>query len=1014
MKKTFASFIAIFLVQGLFAQSNDKLLSYTQETLYGSNNELNYVRLKESSSISQGEVADFISATIFDNGINQVAEMSRNIDELGFTHIKYGIYQNGYVLANKVINAHCKNGYLISLNGDLVNLEESQNGFDLNEKAALNYALAKVNAKKYKWENKEEEALMRESLGQPDFTYLPIGTKVIFEKDGKRYSAYQFNIYAEEPLYRANVFVNAASGAILDEQNLICTADVLGSAVTKYSGTNPMTCDQTSTNNFRLRETQRGLGIETYNLNNGTSYTNTDFTNASATWTNTGFDQGATDAHWGAEKTYDYYFTQHNRNSINNNGFKLLSYIHYSNNYQNAFWDGQRMTYGDGTGGKIYTTIDICGHEITHGLTSNTGNMTYANEPGALNESYSDIFGACIESYARPSNWNWKMGEDLSTNPAATTAGFRSMSSPNLDNNPDTYGGTYYYTGTQDNGGVHINSGVSNYWFYLLTVGGAGTNDIGNAFSVTGIGMTNAAKIAFRALTVYYTPSTNFAAARNLSIQAAKDLFGTCSNEVIQTTRAWYAVGVGANYSATNLGTNFVSGGTNFCSVPATVNFNNQTANGLTYLWNFGDGATATATNASHTYTAPGVYTIKLKAYGCSNAMDSIIKNALITVNGPIPSPSVVNANGCQNNSATLTATGSGTIRWYDNQFGGTLLGVGNSFITPSLTAGTTFYAENSLTLAPIYGGRTSATGGGYSSSTNQWLNFDVAVPCVLNSVVVYALNAGNRVIELRSAGNVIISSVTESLSVGANTVSLNYNLLPGTNYKLALGAGSVGSLYRSTTGTTYPYNIGGDVNITGASTGASNYVYFYNWKIQKNECASSRIPGVVTVNPLPIVSISAPSTVVCVTDQSPVNGSPFGGTYSGNNLSIGSVFNPSLLGTGNYNVMYSYTDSNGCSDSTSTELRIEECTGISTINSNNTEFSVFPIPAKNYVVIKSPSLSTTSKVFISDASGRIIYAENLISTEQSIDLSQFANGLYLLKVKEGDAILKSVKLIKE
>jgi Zn-dependent metalloprotease len=1013
MKKISSILVAFFLTVTGIAQTNLNLMEASQEVLYGSANELHFVRLKESTYISVSEVDKFINSIVFKNGINKVVLQSTSEDGIGFTHMKYAVYQNGIELANKVINAHCKNGHLISLNGDLVNMEASQNGFSISEKSALKAALVKVNAKKYKWENKEEEAHMREALNQADFTYSPVGKKIIFEKEGKLYSAYQFNIYTEVPLYRANVFVNASNGKILDEQNLICNADVPGTAVTKYSGTQPFTCDQNGSN-YRLRETQRGMGIETYNLNNGTTYTNTDFNNSSPNWTNTGFDQGATDAHWGAEKTYDYYLSQHNRNSINNAGFKLLSYIHYGNSYQNAFWDGQRMTYGDGVNGKIFTTLDICGHEITHGLTSNTGNMTYQNESGALNESYSDIFAACIENYARPTNWNWKMGEDLSAVPTLSTAGFRSMSSPNLDNNPDTYGGTFYYTGTQDNGGVHINSGVSNYWFYLLTTGGSGTNDLGNAFSVTGIGMTNAARIAFRALTVYYTPSTNFATARNLSIQAAKDLFGTCSVEVEQTTRAWYAVGVGANYSATNLGVNFAANGSNFCSVPASVSFSNSTNNGLTYTWNFGDGTTATGTNAAHSYTAPGVYSIKLKAIGCANVADSLVKNAYITVNGPVSSPLVSGGSGCENNTATLTASGSGTIKWYDNQFGGTLLGVGNSFVTPTLNASTSFYAENSLTLAPIFGGRTNATGGGYSSSSNQWLNFNVSQPSVLQSVVVYALNAGNRVIELRSAGNIIISSVTESLSVGANTVILNYNLLPGTNFKLALGAGSTGSLYRSTSGTTYPYNIGSDVSITGASTGAANYVYFYNWKIQKNECASARFPALANVNPKPAVSITAPSTVVCIGDQSPINGIPLGGTYSGNNLNVGSVFNPSLLGTGDYTIVYAYTDNNGCSDSSSVELRIEECTGLSNTASTASMISIYPNPSDAYVVIKNEFIGKASHVLMSDASGRVILDASLFSSEQTIDLSQFSKGMYLLTIKEGEATLKTVKLIKE
>src|SRR5690606_14769688 len=134
----------------------------------------------------------------------------------------------------------------------------------------------------------------------------------------------------EEPLYRANVFVDATKGTILDEQNLICTADVPGIAGTKYSGTQTITCDQNGSV-YRLRETQPGQGIETYKMGNTSSYTNTNFINSTTTWTwNTGHpDQGASDAHWGAEKTYDYYWNLHNRNSINNQGHKLLSYIHY-------------------------------------------------------------------------------------------------------------------------------------------------------------------------------------------------------------------------------------------------------------------------------------------------------------------------------------------------------------------------------------------------------------------------------------------------------------------------------------------------------------------------------------------------------------------------------------------------------------------------------------------------------------------------------------------------------------
>ncbi|NBQ49007.1 MAG: M4 family peptidase, partial [Sphingobacteriia bacterium] len=337
-----------------------------------------------------------------------------------------------------------------------------------------------------------------------------------------------------------------------------------GTAATKYSGTQTITCDLAN-NQHTLRETARGLGVETYNLFNTMNYALNNFTSTTSTWSLSTFDQGALDAHWGAERTYDYFLNIHNRNSINNAGFKLLSFVHYGTNYQNAFWDGQRMTYGDGGGSyKIFTALDVCGHEISHGLTSNTSNLMYQNESGALNESYSDIFGASIENFARPSNWNWKIGEDLTN----SGNGLRTMANPNQFGDPDTYGGTSWYTGTADNGGVHTNSGVSNYWYYLLTQGGSGTNDIGNTFSVTGIGFNSASRIAFRALTVYYTPTTNYATARLLSIQAAKDLFGDCSNETIQTINAWHAVGIGNKFTPGVIGSDFKGDALNLCSVP--------------------------------------------------------------------------------------------------------------------------------------------------------------------------------------------------------------------------------------------------------------------------------------------------------------------------------------------------------------------------------------------------------------------------------------------------------------
>lgn len=1005
-------FLGITLcVTTLFVQAQSpaaNLNQYAEEQVTDASNRLVFVRLKPAAAIRESLVSEFLRSTLLTNSGYGVQLRKTEKDELGFTHQQFQLTYNGIPVFNKMIVTHSRSGFLETINGDLTPPSQPKNTFALNEAASLQKALLKVNAKTYKWSNKAEEAHMREALNQPNFSYYPQGERVIYEFNGASYFAYKFTIYAEEPLYKANVLVEASTGKILDEQNLICNVNTPAVAATKYSGTQTITCDYTGTN-YRLREGTRGLGVETYNCNNTTTYASNDFTNATTSWTSIINDQTARDAHWGAEVTYDYYFTQHNRNSIDNNGFKLLSYVHYSTNYNNAFWDGSRMTYGDGNGTtyKPFTALDVCGHEITHGLTSNTGNLNYSNESGALNESFSDIFGTVIENFGRPGNWNWKMGEDLTT----SGNGLRNMSNPNLFQNPDTYTGTYWYTGTADNGGVHTNSGVGNFWFYLLSVGGTGTNDLSNSYSINGISMSSAARIAFRALTVYFTPTTNYAQARLLTIQAAKDLFGNCSNEVIQTTNAWYAVGVGTPFIPGVVGTNFQSNVTSFCTLPAVVNFSNTTASGLNYVWNFGDGGTSTAVNPVHTYTANGTYHVKLKATGCGNILDSITKNSYIVVNVP-NTPTSSDLVGCENSSLQFTATGNAIIKWYPDPVTNQVLGTGNQFSTPNLSTTTTFYVANTVTYAPVFGGRLTNTGGGYISSAGQYLIFNVQQNCILYSVVMYASTAGNRTIELRAANNLVLASTTVSLSTGANTVALNYNLTPGNNYQLGMNGSSATALYRTNTTSPYPYNIGGCVSITGSSAGAGFYYWFYKWEVGQQECSSPRVPVTASISPATPVSISATSTYVCKDDgELPLTTSPSGGILVGNGLN-GSNFMPST-GAGNYTITYTYTDNNGCDNTTEVALSVDECTGIQSQATSPVAITLYPNPFKDMVQIKG-EFTAAVKVCVSDALGRQVFVASAKPGDE-LNLASLSKGIYLVQISNGAGqILGTAKLIRE
>jgi hypothetical protein len=198
------------------------------------------------------------------------------------------------------------------------------------------------------------------------------------------------------------------------------------------------------------------------------------------------------------------------------------------------------MKVGLGSSGTLansWSSLDIIAHEYTHAVTGTSSALTYANESGALNESFSDIFGEVIENYGLGSN-DWLMGDER------TSGAIRSMANPKLYGDPDTYLGTNWYSGSNDNGGVHTNSGVQNKWFYLLSQGGSGTNDNGWAYSFTGIGLNDARAIAFRNLTVKLTSGSTYNDARTGAIAAATDLFGGASTQRAKVYKAWRAVGI--------------------------------------------------------------------------------------------------------------------------------------------------------------------------------------------------------------------------------------------------------------------------------------------------------------------------------------------------------------------------------------------------------------------------------------------------------------------------------------
>lgn len=690
MKKIFLS-ILIFSALSIYAEGGSTLFKGKEAYDKVANSEIvrfkdfssipNYIKFQKGKELPLAELESWLQHYFKSDEKVGLALIKEEKDQLGYSHYRFQQIVNGVPVKYGIYIAHVKNGLIESVNGELMDEVSNSTVASLSESAALNLALNHFGAQTYKWELPEEEKHLKTEQNDPSATFFPKGKLMLLNDKGNITNelklVYAFNIYAQEPFGRKEIYVDANSGNVIWEENLIHEADVVGTASTVYSGSQAIVCDDV-VGPFRLRETGRGNGIRTFDMGHGTNYSAaSDVVNGSAIWSTP---EGGLDAHWGAEMTYDYFFNVHSRNSIDGNGFVLNSYVSFNNNFSNAFWDGSRMTYGDGSGNNTpYAALDVAGHEITHGLTSNTANLVYQDESGALNESFSDIFGISIEFVARPAQANWELGEDLGSP-------IRNMQNPNAEGDPDTYFGTNWaQLGGADNGGVHSNSGVQNFWYYLLVNGGSGTNDNGDSYSVNGIGLTDASRVAYRNLTVYLTPSSNYNDARFYAIQSAVDLFGGCTPTVASVTNAWYAVGVGSVYVASTV-SDFTASSVESCMAPFTVQFTNTGVNGSSFVWDFGDGSpTVTTANPLHTYTTAGAFSVQLNADGgVACGTDTEIKTAYININSSIPCVTVlptggngVTQNGC---AGTLFDSGGSFNDYGANQ---------NSVITISPTGAT-------------------------------------------------------------------------------------------------------------------------------------------------------------------------------------------------------------------------------------------------------------------------------------------------------------------------------------
>ncbi|HJV22840.1 MAG TPA: M4 family metallopeptidase [Holophagaceae bacterium] len=398
--------------------------------------------------------------------------------------------------------------------------------------------------------------------------------------------AYHIHLELEngrEETRHEDFLIHAHTGAVLERWNTLHTAGAVGSGRSQWYGTVSLDT-ATTAGGYELRDTTRGSGGTfghnvTTNLHNGTSGTGTIFTDADDAWgdglpyngtagMSANAQTAAVDGHRGLQSTWDFYGRIFGRNGIDGTGKATYSRMHYSSQYDNAFWSDSCfcMTYGDGAvGGSVgEADLDTCGHEMTHGVTAATAKLRYSGEPGGLNESTSDILGTMVEfwtlggsgaaipdqagsNHANGGKFaNYKLFEN-SWGHAYPNDALRWMHKPSRDG-----ASADFWTKRVGHLDVHYSSGVGNHFFFLLAHGSQVDSLSENEASplmngvtgITGIGNDKAARIWFRALSAYMTSRTTYAGARTATLSAAKDLYGDSSVEYATVATAWTAVNV--------------------------------------------------------------------------------------------------------------------------------------------------------------------------------------------------------------------------------------------------------------------------------------------------------------------------------------------------------------------------------------------------------------------------------------------------------------------------------------
>jgi uncharacterized repeat protein (TIGR01451 family) len=681
-------------------------------------------------------------------------------DTFGFHHVRLRqVYQGLRVFGGDLVVHFDASGTAYQVNGDYVPKLQLEVKPKLDADTALARAAADL-----------------ASLGKPAGTPEKTPELVVFARESDPRLAYELTLAytdAEKGPARWRYWVDALEGQVLLRYN-----DIQRIAAPTANGSST-----TITGTILAHEGGQSLGVAGWYENTGYYYLyNTNLVwyvyNVATTgsYTDLGTYAYRSSPAWGtsdpaemsAARNLDlvqrYYAEVHGRSSFNNARAYARANVHQGVNYVNAYWDGTALYFGDGdnvTAGP-FSVLDVCGHEFTHAVDQYTADLVYSGESGALNESFSDIMGTCVEFWAEPDGRSlypsksagtadWLCGEDCWL---ASTA-LRDMRNPHNtatvgagNEQPSRYKGTYWDPAQE----VHQNDGVQNFFFYLLAEGGSGTND-GLIYNVTGIGITNAQRVAYRALTVYATPNTSYQTARSAWVSAALDYNTTWA---ASAAAAWSAVGVSpVQLAPTSLAFRGPVGGP-FTPTVQTCAVSNLGA--TSFDWGVTQApAWATVAPSSGTCPAYGSNVITFSINSAANSLATGLYSSLVTFSNSLES--TVQSCGL--------SLGVGQLDYYTERFDTSVFDLAYQSFTFTPSGGANFYDlchEFAATNFP-----TDPTGGTVLS-----LSDDSCAAVTLtgtNTVAIYQTRAG--VLYVGSNGYITLGSGDTSIS---DTLTYHFN----------------------------------------------------------------------------------------------------------------------------------------------------------------------------------------------------------------------------------------------